>query len=211
MPTIEQARAWYQAADPVHGFDHVCRVMTLSERLGEELGANLEILRAAALLHDAVGAQPEQGGKRGRHEEQSAEFAREVLQAEGWQEEQIQAVLHCIRAHRFRGEEEPRSLEAKILFDADKLDVMGAFGAARTIGYAVQAGTPIYAEPSEHFMQTGETLDGEQHSAYHEYMFKLRKVIDRLYTRPARKLAVRRHEVLMMFFEQLDLEAHGFA
>jgi uncharacterized protein len=69
--------------------------------------------------------------------------------------ERIAAVQHCIRAHRFRDDREPpQTLEAKILFDADKLDVLGAIGAARTIAYAVLDGQPVYAEPSPRFRST---------------------------------------------------------
>jgi uncharacterized protein len=207
MPTIEEARAWYAENDPVHGFDHVLRVLRLAEEIGVQLGADLEILRAAALLHDVSGAHPESREARGRHELDSAEFAREQLLREGWSSERIEAVQHCIRSHRFRGEEEARSLEAKILFDADKLDVMGAFGAARTIGYAIQVGQPVYAQPSQRFLETGETEPGEPHSAYHEYLFKLRHIRERLHTQPARRAAERRHVVLTSFFEQLAAEA----
>jgi uncharacterized protein len=208
MPTIEQARRWYDPDDPVHGFDHVLRVAQTAERLGSQLGADLEILQAAALLHDAAGAAP---GARARssHERDSAEFAGRVLVDEGWAEERIRAVQHCIRAHRFRGQEAPETLEAQILFDADKLDVMGAFGAARTIGYAVQAGQPAFAEPSDRFLKDGSPEPGEPHSAYHEYLFKLRNVKARLYTEPARALGERRHQALAAFFEQLAAEARG--
>jgi uncharacterized protein len=209
MPNIEQARAWYKQDDPVHGFDHVVRVLRLAECLGRELDADLEILRAAALLHDASGAHPGEESGRMSHGRSSAAFAEEVLEAEGWAPERIEAVLHCIRAHRYRSEEHPATLEAKILFDADKLDVNGAFGAARTIGYAIQAGQPIFAEPSEHFYQSGETLPGEAHSAYHEYLHKLQHVRDRLHTEPARRLGERRHRLLKAFFEQLAAEARG--
>jgi len=210
MPTVDEARQWYDPADPVHGFDHVVRVMRLAERLARELGADLEIVRAAALLHDASGAAPgAQEGERMRHEHDSAALAAEVLAREGWPLERIEAVMHCIRAHRFRGTEPPASLEAQILFDADKLDVMGAFGAARTIGYAVQAGQPIFAVPSEQFLQTGETEPGEPHSAYHEYLFKLRQVRERLFTDAARRLGERRHAALEAFFAQLEAEARG--
>jgi hypothetical protein len=98
--------------------------------------------------------------------------ARRVLTDEGWPEARIQAVEHCIRAHRFRGHERPQTLEAQVLFDADKLDVMGAFGAARTIGYALQAGTPIYAVPSL-LPRSGETE--VTNAQRHEYLFKLRR------------------------------------
>jgi uncharacterized protein len=209
MPTTEQARAWAPAGDPVHGFDHVERVVLMAERLAREVGADQEIVRAAALLHDAAGAHPETGEARHEHERDSAAVARQVLTDEGWEEERIRAVEHCIRAHRFRGKELPRTLEAQVLFDADKLDVMGAFGAARTIGYALQAGTPIYASPSQAFLDRGEAEVGEAHSAYHEYLFKLRRVRERLFTEPARRIGEQRHHVLCAFFDQLAAEAEG--
>lgn len=209
MPTIEQARAWSPVGDPVHGFDHIERVVRMAERLAREVGADQEVVRAAALLHDAAGAHPVTGEARHDHEQDSAAVARRVLMDEGWPEMRIRAVEHCIRAHRFRGKEPPQTLEAQVLFDADKLDVMGAFGAARTIGYALQAGTPIYAAPSRVFLDRGETEAGEPHSAYHEYLFKLRRVRERLYTEPARQIGEQRHQVLCAFFDQLAAEAEG--
>lgn len=211
MPTVDQARAWYDESDPVHGFDHILRVLRMVERIGSPLGADLKILRAAALLHDASGAHPGQGEGRADHESSSAAFARQVLEAEGWSAEQIEAVLHCIRTHRFRGSEKPQSLEAKILFDADKLDVIGAFGTARTIGYAVQAGQPVFAEPSDTFLSTGATQPDEAHSAYHEYLFKLRHIRELLYTRQAQTIAEGRDRLMRAFFEQLAAEASGEA
>jgi uncharacterized protein len=180
--------------------------------LGRALDADLDILQAAALLHDAAGAVPLSGGRgegRATHEQASAEFADGVLKELGWESARIDAVTHCIRAHRFRSAESPESLEAKILYDADKLDVLGAFGIARTIGFAIQAGQPIYEEPSQHFRATGEAVEGERHSAYHEYLFKLRHVADRLHTQEARDIAQARVALLDGFFQGLDREAHG--
>ena len=131
MPTIESARAFYTAADSVYDFDHILRVLALAERVGRVEGADLEIVRAAVLLHDASGATPGAEGERASHHEVSAAFAGEVLRAEGWPDDRSAAVQHCIRAHRFRGTEAPRTLEAKVLFDCDKLDVLGAIGAVR--------------------------------------------------------------------------------
>ncbi len=209
MPTIEQAKAWYEVQDPVHGFDHVERVLRTALWLCQQLDADVEIVRAAALLHDAEGAIPGQEGAPGRaaHEESSATFARKVLAREGWSQDRIEQVEHCIRSHRYRGAVAPQTLEAEILFDADKLDVLGAFGIARTLGYAQQAGQPAYAPPSERFLQQGEWEVGEPHSAYHEYLFKLRKVPQRLNTEPARQLAAKRAPLLHQFFQQLAAEA----
>jgi len=208
MPTIEQARAWYADSDPVHDFDHVLRVYRMAERLAESEGADLTIVRAAALLHDAEGATPGHES-RADHHHASAEFAAQVLAAEGWDEERIAAVQHCIRAHRFRGTEAPQTIEAEVLFDADKLDVLGAIGAARAIGYATLAGTPWYEQPSHQFLEIGKEVEGEAHSAYHEHLFKLRKIPNRMHTVTARTIAEERLRYLDEFFERLIDEWNG--
>ena len=207
MLTLEKARVWYPKVDPVHGFDHIERVYRMAEKLAVLEGADLEIVHAAALLHDSRGSDPN-SGERLSHHEASALFAEQVLREEGWPEERIKAVQHCILAHRYRGDAEnaPQTIEAKVLFDADKLDVLGAVGVARTIGYAVQAGQPIYAEPSAQFLVDGIKEPGEPHSSYHEYLFKLRKVKDRLFTHSAQQIAEARDAFLTAFYDQLQAE-----
>ena len=209
MLTLESAKAWYPTNDPVHGFDHIQRVYIMAERLALAEGADIEIVRAAALLHDVQGSHPGED-ERGDHHQQSAEIAAEMLRAEGWAEERIAAVQHCIRAHRYRDRREPpATLEAKVLFDADKLDVLGAIGVVRVLGYAFQAGQPAYAEPSQHFLETGQELPGEPHSAYHEHLFKLRKVKERLFTSTARAIAAQRHDFIEAYFTKLSSEYRG--
>ncbi len=211
MITIDEAREWYAEADPVHDFDHVLRVYRLAERIGTVEGADLEIIRAAALLHDAVGSAPgAEGNARAEHHIASAIFAREILIEKGWPDEKILAVQHCIRAHRFRGKEDkPHTIEAKVLFDADKLDVLGAIGAARTIAYAALDGEPAYAEPSEQFIKTGIKEPGEPHSSYHEFLFKLQKVKSRMFTNTGKSFAEARHNYLVKFYAQLQAEVRG--
>ncbi len=211
MPTLESARAWYPEDDPVHGFDHIVRVYWMAERLARAERADLEIVRAAALLHDVRGGDTE-GGDAGRaeHHLESADFARQVLLSEGWPEDRITAVQHCIRTHRFRGSSaRPETVEAKVLFDADKLDVLGAIGVVRTVAYDVVVGQPVYVEPSARFMATGEKEPGEAHSSYHEFLFKLRKIKGLLYTATALKIAEGRHRFMTEFFEQLSAEMAG--
>ena len=62
MITIAEAQRYYAGADAVHDFDHVLRVLTLAERIGQAEGADLEIVRAAALLHDVGREQAEADG-----------------------------------------------------------------------------------------------------------------------------------------------------
>jgi uncharacterized protein len=209
MPTLEQARIWYLHADPVHDFSHVQRVYRTAEKLARLEGADLEIVRAAALLHDVEGTTPG-AEERANHHHSSAEFAAEVLAGEGWPQDRIAAVQHCIRAHRFRDRSEPPgTIEAKVLFDADKLDVIGAIGVARAIAYATLAGTPVFNEPSKLFLTTGEKEPGELHSAYHEFVFKLSHIRERLLTTSGRLLAEQRHQFIVTFFEQLASEERG--
>lgn len=209
MLTIEQARVWYQNADAVHDFDHVRRVYHMAEKLAQAAGADLEIVRAAALLHDVEGTTPGEAARHNHHHA-SADFAAQALSAEGWSAERIAAVQHCIRAHRFRDDREPpATIEAKVLFDADKLDVLGAIGVTRVVVYAALAGEPLYAQPSERFLRSGEKEPGEPHSAYHEFVFKLVHIKDRLFTPAARAIAEQRHRYLQGFFDQLKAELDG--
>ncbi|MDD2521858.1 MAG: HD domain-containing protein [Anaerolineaceae bacterium] len=209
--TDEEARSWYQEADEVHSFEHVLRVRAMAVRIGKAEGADLEVIEAAAYLHDSRGASPEaHGSARKEHHITSAEFAGEVLAKKGWSPERIEAVQHCIRAHRFRHTgERPETLEAMCLFDADKLDVLGAVGAARTIAYAVLAGQPVLSEPSQQFLETGKKEPGEPHSSYHEYLFKLRKVKDQLFTNTGKAIAEDRDAFLAEYYDRLIAEYRG--
>jgi uncharacterized protein len=221
MPSLEQAKAWYSVTDPVHGFDHIVRVYDLSQRIARLEGADLRIVSTAALLHDVGGEQTiterptlKAGLSHSRftHHMAATEFAGEVLLAEGWNGDDIQAVQHCIRAHRFRDlSEQPGTLEAQVLFDADKLDAIGAIGVARAIAYAARAGIPAYCQPSQTFLATGKLEAGELHSAYHEYLFKLAKISSRLYTTVGKALAEKRHQEMAAFFDQLEVESLGEA
>ena len=198
MPTIEEARGFYPDDDPVHGFSHILRVYRLCERIGKQENADLTIVRAAALLHDVEGDVD----VREEHHLAAARFAEKTLIMEGWSEEAIKAVVHCIRAHRFRDNSEiPQTLEAQVLFDADKIDAIGAVGVARAVAYAVRAGMDVYAPPSDLYLSSGKYEPGESQTVAHEYLFKLRHIKDRLFTLSGRSLAAERHELMVNFFE----------
>lgn len=210
MLTLNDARQWYSADDEVHGFGHIERVFRLCEQIGRAEGADMEILLTAALLHDAQGSHPG-AGARDDHHLRSAEFAGKLLKGKGWNESRIRAVQACIIAHRYRKEDVPASLEAQVLFDADKLDVLGAIGVVRALAYAFQVGVPAFSEPSQSFLKNWEKEAGEPHSAYHEYLFKLNKISTILLTPAARQIAHRRQDFLNGFFEELAAEMRAQA
>jgi uncharacterized protein len=209
MPTIELARTWYSSDDPVHAFDHILRVHALALQIAKLEGANQKIVSAAALIHDADGGDEFASQVREKHQYLSAKFAEKILLELDWETDNIEAVKHCIITHRFRGNQAPESLEAKCLFDADKLDAIGAIGAVRSVAYAVKAGEPIYAKPSKKFLQSFEKEEGERHSSYHEFIFKLSKIRDRMFTESGKQFANERHNFLLDFYKRLGNEIQG--
>ncbi len=113
-----------------HDRFHTERVYNLAVRIADEESADVDVVKAAALLHDIARALEDEG-KIDDHALEGAKKAREVLEEVDFPMERIPAVLHCIEVHRFRKGMEAGSLEAKILQDADRLDILGAVGMAR--------------------------------------------------------------------------------
>ena len=206
MMTIEEARVYYHDAESAHDFDHVLRVLALAEKLARAEGANLEIVRTAALLHDIARADEDTTG--GDHAEMAAERARAILRARGIAPEKIEAIAHAIQAHRFRTNAPPQTLEAKILFDADKLDSIGAVGIARAYQVSGALNQRLWSEVAPDALATRQQRNSN-HSAYAEFVVKLSKVRDRLFTASARQIAQERHAYMVDFFARLEKEIHG--
>ena len=122
-----------------HGLEHILRVWDFGIKLGRKLGANLEILEPALLLHDII-RTPE---TESRHASLSAEKAREILPGFGYSQEEIKEIAYCIRNHSDSEEGNPQTLEAKILYDADKVDGIGPKGVERVIFLAQEKGTSL--------------------------------------------------------------------
>ena len=211
MITIEQARAYYSDAGAAHDFEHVLRVLRLAERIGEAEGADMEILRTAVLLHDVARAAEERGGP--CHAEAGAERAREILA--GYPVDKVEAVANAIATHRFRNSRTaPQTLEAQILYDADKLDAIGAIGIARAYAIAGHRGQRLWARVPHAYAQrhVGETrgdMADKEHTPVHEYVFKLSRLKDSLFTATARAIATNRHNYMVRFFERLEHEVKG--
>ncbi len=203
MISVQQARTCYPPYEgAAHGFDHVLRVTALAERVARAEGADLEIVRAAALLHDLT------AGVRADHHITGAEKAREILLEMGHSLERVEAVVHCIRSHRFRRPEEaPQTLEAKCVFDADKLDAIGAVGVARAFAYGAELKQQLWGKVSPEFKAGVKT--GEPHTAYHEFFYKLLRIRSRMHTETGRLIAADRHRYMVDFFNRMAREVKG--
>ncbi len=199
-----------------HDMEHVLRVYSLSLKLAENEDIDLDVLKAAALLHDIARVKEDQDNS-GKidHAILGAEMAEKILRELNYDQNKIEAIKHCIRAHRFRGSEKPKTLEAKILFDADKLDAIGAIGIARCFMLAGKYGERIYSKKSvEEYAKenlVGGKLDGRiiditKHAPNLEFEIKLKRIPEKLYTEKAKQIANERVKFMEEFFERLEKE-----
>lgn len=192
--------------DSAHDAQHIYRVLYngLEIAKGEE-NVNYDVLIAACLLHDI--GRPEQFANPNLcHAAVGSEKARGFLLENGFSPDFAEQVAHCIATHRFRKANPPQTVEAKILFDADKLDVTGAIGIARTLMYKADTKEPLYTLRSDGTISNGE--DEISPSFFREYKFKLEKLYNRFYTRRGAALAAQRRQIAADFYEALYQEVN---
>lgn len=203
-----------------HDIEHIERVYNLCLHLAKyESDVDLEILKTAALLHD-IARFKEFQDKTGKieHAALGAEMAEEVLKTLGYSKEKIEQVKHCIIVHRYRRNRKPKTVEAMILFDADKLDALGAVGVARAFMMAGHYNQKIYSNVSiaEYLRDNvlggkpeGGLKDVSKHTPNIEYELKLKNIPERLYTPKAKAIAKERLQFMENFFERLKTEISG--
>lgn len=190
--------------DSAHDKEHVYRVLYNAMIIAEkESNVNYDVLIGSCLLHD-IGRQEQFADPSVCHAEAGAEKAFRFLLSQGFPEGYSQQVRSCILTHRFRKNRKPESLEAKILFDADKLDVVGAMGIARTLMYNGTLSEPLYSLLPDGNVSSGE--NDTQPSFCHEYKFKLEKLYDHFYTETAARMASQRRKIAADFYENLYRE-----
>ncbi len=187
--------------DSAHDREHVYRVLNNALRIAQgEDGINRDVLIAATLLHDISRAE-QMADSRIDHAAHGAEKAYAFLLNHDFPADFCEHVRRCIRTHRFRKAEPPASREAEILFDADKLDVAGAVGIARTLLYSGETGRPLYNRDASGLVSDG-TADTED-SFFREYKFKLAGICDHFLTEKGRALARERHAAAIAYYEAL--------
>jgi len=116
-----------------HNWHHILRDLARAIIIGEAEKANMKIVLASVLLHDIGRLYPDLGSD---HHEAGALKAPEYLRKTGFKSEEVSEIAHCIRAHVPRGTEEPKTLEARVVYDADVLSCsVGCIGVARVFDY----------------------------------------------------------------------------
>ncbi len=202
----DEALRIYENGSRSHAWDHVERVYNLAMHIGEREGANLHVLKLAAILHD-IGREVEKKSNGSLcHAACGAEMAAAVLRRYTNKEDFIRDVTHCIATHRFRGEKNPQTLEARVLFDADKLDSVGAVGIGRSFLFAGEIGARLH----NHEVDISQTEPySMEDTAFREFSVKLKKVCRRMLTAEGKRLARGRHRFMVNFFKRLRQEIVG--
>lgn len=191
--------------DSAHDKEHIYRVLYIAlDIASHEMNVDMDVLIAACLLHD-IGRGEQYKDPAVCHAQVGSKMAYDYLVQLGWQDAVARHAADCIYTHRFRNDRPPHSLEAKILFDADKIDATGALGVARTLIYQGLVGQPLYTLGA-----SGQVLDGsgdEPSSFFHEYKFKLEKLYGVFYTQRAGEIASGRRNAAAAFCQSLLSEA----
>lgn len=189
-----------------HDLDHTWRVLRMAEHIGKTENADITIIRYAALLHDIARAAEDASQGKIDHAQVGAERAYVIMADLNLAKDFIEQVCHCIATHRYRGTLVPQTIEAKVLYDADKLDGIGAIGIGRAFVFAGENGARVHNPEVD--WRTTESY-GVEDSAWREYMVKLRHVKGKMLTATGKQIADGRHRFMEQFFQQLNAEVIG--
>jgi len=206
--TRDHVRAIHDGEGTGHDWWHVDRVRRTALRLARAQGGDPFTVELAALLHDIADWK-----LTGGHPDDGPRLAREWLASLGVDDERVEHVAEIVAGVSFKGAGVPtpmRTLEGRVVQDADRLDALGAIGVARAFAYGGHAGQPLHdprAEAVHHtsFEQYRQSRSGTvQH--FHEKLLLLR---DRMNTPAARAIAEERHAFLETFLERFSREWEG--
>ena len=187
-----------------HDFDHTLRVVWNAIQLCKELPeADQEIVLLAALLHDVARSEEDRSKGAVDHAERGAAMVPAILAPYGLPQEQIRRIAEAVRTHRFRGGDRPATLEAEIVYDADKLDSLGAVGIGRAFLFAGKEGARLHNDAKTALNSNSYS---KEDTAYREYLVKLRKLPSVMLTRPAWEIAQSRAAFMKQFFKNLNQE-----
>lgn len=191
--------------DPAHELAHVQRVVRNARSLCEEEGADWSTVMPAAWLHDCVFVAKD-SPRRSEASRLSADQALLRMREWGYPAKDWDAIHHAIVAHSFSAQVAPRTLEARVLQDADRIDALGAVGLSRCLMLGGHLGTELMS-PEDPFCEQ-RTPDDSQFTIDHFYR-KLLRLEETMQTSAGRQLARERTQVLHDFLQQLRLETDG--
>jgi len=188
--------------DPAHDFEHIMRVYKNAEKIGKKEKANMKLVRTSVLLHDIV-SYPKSDKRSKRASTKSALKAAKMLKRYDYDSHEIGIIVKAIREHSFSKGMVPRTLEGKVLQDADRLDALGAIGIARTFAVGGAEKRPFYNkdDPFCH-----KRSPNDQEWTLDHFYKKLLLLEKKMNTKTAKKEAARRTIILKKFLNDLKKE-----
>src|SRR2546421_12031070 len=189
--------------DLAHGWEHVQRVYRLALHIAQQEGADPFIVGVAALLHD-LGRLTHDETR--HHADLSVIHARDLLTRYQVPPDKQEAILHAIDAHSFSKGLQPRTLEARIVRDADRLDSLGAIGVLRWAITGTLRRTPQTKtyHPTDPFAEH-HSPDDRSYMLDH-FFTKLLKLGDTMATETGRMLAQQRTAFMHSYLGELRKE-----
>lgn len=188
--------------DPAHDLLHFKRFVATAKRLCERENGSYAIVVPAAWLHDLV-IIPKNSSLRSQASRLSAQKAIEFLESINYPSECYDQIFHAIEGHSFSANIEIKTVEAKIVQDADRLDGLGAIGIARCFATAGLMKRAFYSaeDPFCH----SRTPDDLRYTVDH-FFKKLFKTADTMKTETGRNEAVRRIAIMKEYLAELQSE-----
>lgn len=202
--TITFVKQKLEGAEAGHDWFHIERVWKLSKKIAEKEGGNLEIIELSALLHDIADPKFHNGD-----ETLALKISREFLETENVSEDIIEQVLEIIKNISFknRGEVSEKSLELKIVQDADRLDAIGAIGIARTFNFGGFKNNLMYhPEIKPSLEMSKEEYKKSNGTTINHFYEKLLLLKDLMNTETAKKIATERHNFMLNFLDEFYKE-----
>lgn len=139
----EQVKKQLAKNDAAHDFEHITRVLKNATLIARKEKASIRMITVAVLLHDIV-SYPKSDPRSKNSSLESAEKSRKILQEYNFTQDERNIIADAIRDHSFSRGATPKTLEGKILQDADRLDALGAIGIARTFAVGGAEDRPFY-------------------------------------------------------------------
>lgn len=207
--TADFVKAEFENEGSGHDWWHLYRVWQLSKHIAEkEKGVNLLIVELGALLHDIADFKFHDGDLTA-----GPKAARQLLDELDAPQAVIDDVCHIVENVSFKGAGEVdkmKSLEGKIVQDADRLDAIGAIGIARTFSYGGSAGRLMYdpgIKPEHH--ESFKTYANNASPTINHFYEKLLLLKERMNTKTGKQMAEHRHEVMEKYLEEFYAEWDG--
>ena len=188
--------------DPAHDINHIMRVYNNAQKLCEKENTDKKLVLSATLLHDIV-SYPKSDRRSKMSSTKSAEEARKILTKLRYTAEEIQIICDAIRDHSFSKGKTPKTIEGKILQDADRLDAMGAMGIARVFAVSGTERRPFY-NTEDPFCKT--RIPNDKVWALDHFYRKLLKLESLMNTDSGKMEAKRRTEFMKQYLSELQRE-----